>query len=74
MEAFVGQKILAYVSPQKRRAHFNQHREAHASNAEVNYVHARSQDIVPVEVKSGGTGTQRSLHIFLKEKSPVRPY
>ena len=73
-EAFVGQEILAYSSPHKRGALFYWHREAHASNAEVDYVLARAQDIIPVEVKSGATGTLRSLHLFLKEKSSVSPY
>ena len=73
-EAFVGQEILAYSSPQKKGALFYWHREAHASNAEVDYMLAQGQDIVPVEVKSGATGTLRSLHIFLKEKSSVSPY
>ena len=73
-EAFVGQEILAYSPPQKRGALFYWHREAHASNAEVDYMLARGQDIIPVEVKSGATGTLRSLHLFLKEKSSVSPY
>ena len=73
-EVFVGQEILAYSSPHKRGALFYWHREAHASNAEVDYVLARGQDIIPVEVKSGATGTLRSLHLFLKEKSSVSPY
>jgi len=73
-EAFVGQEILAYSSPQKRGSLFYWHREAHASNAEVDYMLAQGKDIVPVEVKSGATGTLRSLHLFLKEKSSVSPY
>ena len=73
-EAFVGQEMLAYASPQKRGSLFYWHREAHASNAEVDYVLAQGQNIIPVEVKSGAKGTLRSLHLFLKEKSSVAPY
>ena len=73
-EAFVGQEILAYSSPQKRGSLFYWHREAHASNAEVDYLLAYRQNIIPVEVKSGATGTLRSLHLFLKEKSSVSPH
>jgi hypothetical protein len=34
-EAFVGQELLAYSSPQKKTALYYWHREAHSSNAEV---------------------------------------
>lgn len=70
-EAFVGQEILAYSPPQRRGSLFYWHREAHASNAEVDYLLAHRQDIIPVEVKNSATGTLRSFHLFLKEKSSV---
>ena len=74
-EAFVGQEVLTYSSPQKRGSLFYWHREAHASNAEVDYLLAHQQNIIPVEVKSGATGTLRSLHLFLKgKKSSVSPH
>jgi hypothetical protein len=47
------------------------HREAHSSNAEVDYLLQQRQNIIPVEVKSGSRGTLRSLHLFLKEKSSL---
>lgn len=73
-EAFVGQELLAYSSPHKHGSIFYWHREAHASNAEVDYLLAQGQDILPIEVKSGTTGSLRSLHLFLKEKSSVSPH
>ena len=73
-EAFVGQEILAYSPPQKQGSLFYWHREAHASNAEVDYLLAQGQDILPIEVKSGATGSLRSLHLFLKEKTSVSPH
>lgn len=73
-EAFVGQEILAYSSPHKKGGLFYWHREAHASNAEVDFILTREQEIIPVEVKSGTTGSLRSLHLFLTEKSAVCPY
>jgi hypothetical protein len=43
-------------------------REARTALAEVDYVIAQGQHIVPVEIKAGKSGTLKSLHIFLKEK------
>lgn len=43
-------------------------REQKNSSAEVDYVTAQGSQIVPVEVKSGKTGTLKSLQIFMKEK------
>ena len=73
-EAFVGQEILAYSSPQRRGFLYYWHREAHASNAEIDFLLSPGQNIIPIEVKSGATGTLRSLHLFLKEKSSVSPH
>jgi predicted AAA+ superfamily ATPase len=41
------------------------HREALNSNAEVDYLAQKGQDIIPVEVKSGKKGSMQSLHLFL---------
>jgi predicted AAA+ superfamily ATPase len=70
-EAFVGQELLAYSNPARKPSLYYWHREAHASNAEVDYLLQQHQNIVPIEVKSGSRGTLRSLHLFLKEKSSV---
>jgi Holliday junction resolvase-like predicted endonuclease len=43
------------------------HREARASNAEVDYVLQHNGRIVPVEVKAGGKGAMKSMHLFLQE-------
>jgi hypothetical protein len=43
-------------------------REARTSSAEVDYVIAQGQQILPVEIKAGKSGTLKSLHIFLEEK------
>ena len=39
-------------------------REGRQSNAEVDYVVSRGPEVFPVEVKSGRSGTLRSLHQF----------
>jgi predicted AAA+ superfamily ATPase len=60
-----------YSNPARKASLYYWHREAHSSNAEVDYLLQQRQNIVPVEVKSGSRGTLRSLHLFLKEKSSV---
>lgn len=47
-------------------------REKAGSNAEVDYVVQRGQNIVPVEVKAGTKGSMQSMFLFLQEKN--RPY
>lgn len=67
-EQFVGQHLLdarpLYTPPEL----VYWAREQKNSSAEVDYVTAQGSQIVPVEVKSGKTGTLKSLHIFVKEK------
>ena len=43
-------------------------REAKNAAAEVDYVVSQGQQIVPVEIKAGKTGTLKSLQRFLLEK------
>ncbi len=67
-EQLVGQHLLysaaPYVEPE---LHFWA-RDKRNSSAEVDYVIAEGSAIVPVEVKSGKSGSLRSLHLFLREK------
>jgi predicted AAA+ superfamily ATPase len=37
-------------------------------NAQVDYVIQKGGSIIPIEVKSGATGTMQSLRLFMKEK------
>ena len=47
-------------------------REKKGSSAEVDYLIAHQDKVVPVEVKAGTTGTLKSLHVFVAEKkTPV---
>jgi predicted AAA+ superfamily ATPase len=68
-EQFIGQQLLcaapAFEDPQL----FYWIREARNANAELDFVISRHQDILPVEVKAGKTGTLRSLFQFLREKN-----
>ena len=71
-EQFVGQQLLcaapAFEDPQL----FYWMREARNANAEVDFVLSRRQDVLPVEVKAGKTGTLRSVFQFLQEKGRLR--
>ena len=67
-EAFVGQELLAYGTPSKKESLFYWLREKKGSRAEVDYVISINGVIVPVEVKSGTTGSLKSLNLFLKVK------
>lgn len=71
-EAFVGQEILAHSPPELEAQLYYWHREAKASNAEIDYVVAHKHEVVPIEVKAGQSGTLRSLHLFMNEKNSRR--
>ena len=68
-EQFVGQQLLAlgrhFIEPEL----YYWQREARGSAAEVDYLWQKGEDILPVEVKAGKTGTLKSLRIYLSEKN-----
>lgn len=43
-------------------------REEKGSNAEIDYVIQHGTNVIPIEVKSGSTGTLKSLHLFMALK------
>jgi len=67
-EQFVGQELLttgaAYLDPKL----FYWTREERNSNAEIDYVYQYNNNIFPIEVKSGKSGSLKSLHVYLFEK------
>lgn len=71
-EQFVGQQLLCAAPPFEDPQLFYWAREARNANAELDFVVSRHQDILPVEVKAGKTGTLRSLFQFLSEKNRQR--
>jgi hypothetical protein len=71
-ELFVGLELLKASSCYHHQDLYYWHREALNSNAEVDYLIQKDQEIIPIEVKSGTKGSMQSLYLFLKEKS--RPY
>lgn len=64
-EQFVGQQLRtlfpSFASPS---IHYWQRIETH-SNAEVDYVIQHKNQMIPIEVKAGKTGTLKSLHQFM---------
>jgi predicted AAA+ superfamily ATPase len=67
-ELLAGLEIVAH-SPNDMRAHlYYWHRESKSANAEVDYVLAKNQRIIPVEVKHRVGGQLKSLWYFMKEK------
>lgn len=71
-EQFVGQQLLCAAQVFEDPQLFYWAREARNANAEVDFVMSRRQEILPVEVKAGKTGTLRSTFQFLREKQRKR--
>lgn len=67
-EQFIGQELLYSTPSYMRPDLYYWHREKKGAAAEVDYLIPHGSMIIPVEVKSGKTGTLRSLRLFLKEK------
>jgi len=64
IQQIVNQEIKAQHSlPGKKRAFWV--RESRGSTAEVDIVYTYQNMLIPIEVKSGATGTLRSLHEFM---------
>jgi predicted AAA+ superfamily ATPase len=68
-EQFVGQELHAASD----RGLFYWARDAKSSTAEVDYLLAREDSVVPIEVKSGPGGRLRSMHQLLKECPQCAP-
>jgi predicted AAA+ superfamily ATPase len=66
-ELFAGLELIANGPSHSRPQLYYWHREEKSSNAEVDYVIQRGKTVVPIEVKSGGKGSMKSMRIFLAE-------
>jgi len=69
-EQFVGQELLAYRNLREDPELFFWSRENKNSQAEVDFLTSIGTHVIPIEVKSGKTGTLKSLQLFLNEYSP----
>ena len=67
-EQFVGQHLQAILADKPNRELNYWLREGKSSNAELDFVVGLGGNIIPIEVKSGATGTQKSLHQFMGTK------
>ena len=67
-EQFVGQELLVALHAEEANALFSWKREEKNSSAEIDFLIAVDQWIVPIEVKSGMIGKLRSLKLFMEEK------
>lgn len=65
-EAFVGQELLCYASPDSKAELYFWKRMEKNSLAEVDYLLQKGERIIPIEVKSGHGKTLRSLRLFLE--------
>ena len=68
-EQFIGQQLCGLIESYREPELFYWARQEASSSAEVDYVITDHQGtIVPVEVKSGKTGSLKSLQLMIKEK------
>lgn len=67
-EQIVGQELRSLGPSFEDHSLFYWHREAKNANAEVDYVWAHKDQVVPIEVRAGTPGSLKSIHVFLAEK------
>lgn len=70
-EQFVGQHLQAMLADKPNRELNYWLREGKSSNAELDFVVGLRGNIIPIEVKSGATGTLKSLHQFMGTKKAL---
>jgi predicted AAA+ superfamily ATPase len=68
-ELFVGLELLKNTSCYERNDLYYWQREVKNSQAEVDYVIQKQENIIPLEVKAGTKGSMQSLFLFLQEKN-----
>lgn len=74
VEAFVGQELLTYADPHKKTNLYYWHRQARGSEAEIDYLLQKQENVIPIEVKSGSGSTLKSMHMFLESHQEKSPY
>ena len=67
-EQFIGQQLISLGKYFEEPGLYYWQRESKGSSAEVDYIWQKGEQILPIEVKSGKTGTLKSLRIFLSQK------
>lgn len=69
IEHLVGQELLSFQSLALKKLHFWV-RQKKQSDAEIDYIYPYKGKLIPIEVKSGSTGTLKSLQVFM-DYSPL---
>ena len=67
-EQVVGQLLRTIDACNVEPALYYWIRNERGSDAEIDYLIQHHQEVVPIEVKAGNTGTLKSLHLFMKLK------
>lgn len=67
-EQFIGQHLLYDLPFYQTPELYYWAREKKNASAEIDYVVSKESQVIPIEVKSGKSGSLRALHLFLKEK------
>jgi hypothetical protein len=67
-EQFAGLELLKSSSCYMQKNLYYWSREKPQSNAEIDYLIQRNENIIPIEIKSGSTGKMQSMFVFLNEK------
>lgn len=68
-EQFVGQEMLTTEKLYVDSKLYYWMREKKNANAEIDYLFQHNNNIFPVEVKAGKSGSLKSLHVYLSEKN-----
>jgi predicted AAA+ superfamily ATPase len=68
-ELHVGLELIKYNAQYEKASLYYWHRETKNSQAEVDYVIQKQDELIPIEVKAGTKGTMQSMYLFLKEKN-----
>ncbi len=68
-ELFVGLEWLKSQNPYHQENLFYWSKETGTGNAEIDYLIAMDGEVLPVEVKSSGSGSMQSMHVFLNQKN-----
>jgi len=68
-EIMAGNELIANAEPDKPQQLYYWHRESKSSNAEIDYIIQKNNNILPIEIKSGTKGQMQSMYLFLHEKN-----
>jgi len=70
-EQLVGQLLRTIIPAYIPVSTYYWQRKKKGAEAEIDYIIQHENQIIPIEVKAGTTGTLKSLHQFMKEKKSI---